>query len=221
MLRLVVSGAREGIDLASLEAGHLSDQMGRRTKSIEAETMRLPGHTERAISDQSSAEEGRGLDIAVGVGDREAKTSVGHCKLRVPSVPLIAGESSAFTKILLTATTRITRATGPAEPGYPDALTDFEISHARSERFDTADDFVARNDRKLRLGKLIIDEVEICTTDTTGGNADPNLALAWFGPGKILGDGASSISVVSHSPHLTILGVRSLKGSPRLVDSSG
>jgi hypothetical protein len=44
--------------------------------------------------------------------------------------------------------------------------------------FDAPDDFVARNDRNRRIGQVAIDDVQICSADAAGEDADQDLRRA-------------------------------------------
>jgi hypothetical protein len=44
--------------------------------------------------------------------------------------------------------------------------------------FDAPDDFVARNDRNRRIGQVPIDDVQICSADAAGEDADHDLPRA-------------------------------------------
>ena len=46
-----------------------------------------------------------------------------------------------------------------AKPWNADSLTDVQPLDAGSERVDSADNLVARNDRHLRVGQLAIDDM--------------------------------------------------------------
>ena len=57
-----------------------------------------------------------------------------------------------------------------AEPRHTDALAEREAGHARSDRRDTADDFMSRHDRKLRVRQVAVDHVQIGTAHPASGD---------------------------------------------------
>jgi len=66
-----------------------------------------------------------------------------------------------------------------SEPGNPDAFPELQSRHARAERIDSSDDFVAGNDWDMWIGKFAIDDVKIRPADAAGENFDANFAGAW------------------------------------------
>ena len=62
-----------------------------------------------------------------------------------------------------------------AEPGDTDALAHRQPFHAGSDRIDPADDLVTRDDRRLRVWKFPIDDMQIRPADAARCHLDPNL----------------------------------------------
>jgi hypothetical protein len=175
-------------------------------KAVQTDVMRVSRHAERTESDQPRTEKRRGFDIVVGLGNREAETSVGDYGLGVATIDLVAGKAGSLTQVLAIPATRATLTAGPTQPGDPDTLSNLEIAHLRSNCLDRTHDLVARYDWKRRLGKFVVDQVEIGTTDAAGRNTDSDLARARFRIRKIFGNQAPAVSVISHCTHRFILG---------------
>ena len=54
-----------------------------------------------------------------------------------------------------------------AKPRHADAAADSHRIDPSSNRIDNADDFVARNERQLGVGKIAVNDVEIGAADRT------------------------------------------------------
>ena len=73
----VVAGAGEGEHAPPLVERDLADDVRRGAEAVEAEALGVAGHPQRAVADQPGAEQRRGLEVAVAVGQREAEARVG------------------------------------------------------------------------------------------------------------------------------------------------
>ena len=89
----------------------------------------------------------------------------------------IAREKRKIAKVFAAShTVRAVSARMP-EPGNADALADLVTVDIRPDHIDDADDFVARNDRPLRVWKITIDDVKIRPADRASFNANADLPL--------------------------------------------
>src|SRR5690242_18435787 len=64
LLRRRVARSSEGEDLPSLVARHLSDDVGRGAKAVDAELARIASHPQGSVADEPGAEQRRRLNIA-------------------------------------------------------------------------------------------------------------------------------------------------------------
>jgi hypothetical protein len=65
-----------------------------------------------------------------------------------------------------------------AEPRYADAFADREPVYLIAQRIDPADDFVARDNRHVRVRQFTVHDMEICPANTTGAHPHPDLPRA-------------------------------------------
>jgi hypothetical protein len=71
-----------------------------------------------------------------------------------------------------------------AQPGYADAVADFEAFDRSAERADAADDFMAGNYRQFGLGQVAVDDVQVGAANAAGGNTDLDLLRTGFRIGQ-------------------------------------
>ena len=121
-LRRVVAGAREREHAPALVAGDLADDVRGGAEAVEAEPLGVAGHPQRAVADQPGAQQRRGLEVRVAVGDREAEARVGDRVLGEAAVEVAAGEARAVAQVLAAGAAVAARAAGPAQPRHADAL---------------------------------------------------------------------------------------------------
>ena len=69
------------------------------------------------------------------------------------------------------------------EPGNSDTVAEAVALHATSQGHDLAHDLVARNDVRLGMIELAVDDVKIRPADAAGVNLDEDLVLLWSGTG--------------------------------------
>ena len=118
----VVAGAREREHPAPLVAGDLADDVRRGAEAVEAEALGVAGHPQGAVADEPRAQQRRGLEVRVAVGDREAEALVGDRVLGEAAVEVAAGEARAVAQVLAARAAVAARAAGPAQPRHADAL---------------------------------------------------------------------------------------------------
>ena len=132
--------------------------------------------TERAIADQSRAQQRRSLDVAERAVDGKAEPRVGDGVLGVATVDVIAGESRAVAQILAPGRAVPARAARPAEPGDADAFPDADRLHPGSGLDHLTDDLVARDQRQLRMGQLAVDHVQVGAAQAARADLDQHLS---------------------------------------------
>ena len=83
----------EGVDLLPAIPRHLSSDMRSRTEAVQAQSFHVPRHAQRAVADQSGAEQRRRLDVRKSRWNWEAEPLIRHRVVSVPAVDLVAGET--------------------------------------------------------------------------------------------------------------------------------
>ena len=185
LLGFAVARPREGVNLASLMVRHLRDDVSRSAESVNAQPFCIAGFDQRAIANQTGAEQRRSAGVGIKLRQRETETLVRQHEFRVAPVQRIAGEAGLLTKVLATGTAKAAVATRPAQPRNTDARADFKPFRSFAALDDFTDDFVARDKREFRLSQLAIDDMQVGPTDGAGANADQDLADARFGRWQI------------------------------------
>ena len=154
-------------------ARDLGDDVRGRAEPVEAEALRVAGQPQRAVADQSRAEERRGLQIRITLREREAEALVGDRVLRVAAVAVVAGEARPVAEVLASARAVAAVAVRPAEPRNADAVAAREaLAVARGTR----DDLMAEHERQLRLGQLAVGDVQVGSADAAGCDLEQQLA---------------------------------------------
>jgi hypothetical protein len=70
-------------------------------------------------------------------------------------------------------------------PGDANALANGAIGDIRTQRFDDANDLVARDDRGAPNLEIAFDDVQIGPADATGVNLDEDFVVGGFGNGNV------------------------------------
>ena len=139
---------RQDVDRAAPAPRHLQRDVRRGAEAVEAEAApaRHPAAEERAVADDTRAEEGRGFRIVEGRGDRGHRPPrpvdpsgiaavVGPARVRCLAAEVLAGGDA--------------EAAAPArraKPGDADAIADLEPARAGAARVHASHDLVTRND---------------------------------------------------------------------------
>ena len=165
----------ESIHLPSLPAGDLDQEVRGRAEAVEGQFHRVARHAQGAVADQARAEERRGLEIGVTLGNRETEAVVRRGVLGEAPVQLVARETRPVTKILAFRPAVATLAAGPAEPRHPDPVSCAEARDVPPHRRDPAHDLVAGDQGQHRLGQLAFDHVEVRAADPAGQNPQEHL----------------------------------------------
>jgi hypothetical protein len=187
-----IAGSRERVNFATLPDTNLSDDMRCRAKTIESDAPSLACHSQGSPADESCTHQRRRSDGVIESRHRKSEVCVCDHMRRKSTVPRIAREEWKITKVLA-----IIDAVGAvpacmAEPRNADPFTDFVIGNVRSNRVDDADDFMPRHDRPLWIGKITVDDVQVCPTHRAHFDANADLAFVrngirslferqWFG----------------------------------------
>jgi hypothetical protein len=150
--------------------------VGRRAKAVEPQFFASAGNHERSPADQASAEQRGESNVIANFAEWERIARIGdrrRCETAVAGKP---GEERAIAEIFLAAKTVRADATVVSEPRNADALTHAQPCDARPDHIDATDDFVAWDDRHLRIGQFAIHNMQVRAADAAGGNLDSNLA---------------------------------------------
>jgi hypothetical protein len=146
--------------------------MCRSAKAINPEALHVTRRSQRAIADQPGAEQRCCRDIVILIGQREAVTCIGHRSLGIAAIDLIAGEAGLLAQILPAAPAILAFPAGPAKPGNAHAVARLELRHVWADRNNPADDFMARDHVRLRVGQLAIQQMQIRPADAAGKHRD-------------------------------------------------
>ena len=164
--------------------------MGRGAEAVNAETRqlaaeRLAGMLERAVADQSGAEQRRRLGVAIGGRQLEAVARVGDGVFGIAAVDLVAGEERVVAQILLAAAAIEAGAVGMSEPRHADAVVDGEAGDAGAKRRHVTHDLMTENERQLGLRQLAVEDVEIGAAHPASGDLDEDLLGSRLGNGQL------------------------------------
>ena len=123
---------------------------------------------ERAVADDSRAQEGSGLDVAEdgwkGIGVLLFDDDV----LGVTAVDVPSREPGRDAEVLACARAEPAHSAGVGEPRDADAITLGEAARARTEAVDDPDDFVAGRDAGTARREVALGEVQVGATDPAG-----------------------------------------------------
>src|ERR687890_2765584 len=97
-LLVAVPGERE--DLSALMDRYLDDYVGGGTEAVEAEPSGVARGPQGAVADQARAQQRRGLEVRVALGEGEAEAVVGHGVGGVAAVHLVPGEPGVVAEVL-------------------------------------------------------------------------------------------------------------------------
>ena len=180
LLRLRISRARESENVPALMPRDLSHDVRRRAKAVKAESLRISRLAERAVADQSRAEQWRSAHIIVVVRNSKTETRIGRDVLGIAAVDRVAGEERAPAEILAARAAEIAFAASPSEPRNADAFAGPKTIDAVTEFFDVSDNFVSWNQRQLRIRQLTVDNVQIGAANRARRHAHEHFARAWM-----------------------------------------
>ena len=149
---------------------------------VKAEPFWVAAFTQCAKADQSGAQQRSSGYVLESVGNGKTKTRIGHGKVGVTAINVVAGEACAIAKIFTTGPAELTFTTRPAQPRNADPIALAKSFYIASNFFDASHDFVSGNQRQLRGRQFAIDNVKIGAADGAGGNAQEDLPgiRSWF-----------------------------------------
>ena len=175
--------------------------MSRRAEAIKTESFCVARKAKRAPADETGTEQRRKRGGVAFFAQAKSIACVGDRVGRVAAVSRVAGEDRPVAKIFPLAHAIGADAAGRSKPGNADPLSKFQTFDVRAERIDSPDDFMARNDRELRVRQLAIDNMEIGPADAACFHPDPKLARAGDGIGQFLEDQRPARFVQDHAKH--------------------
>src|SRR5215210_2591973 len=171
-LALLVTIPAEREDLPALMNGHLDDYVGGVAEAVEAEAFGVADHGQRAVADQTRAQERCGLEVQVPLGNREAEAVVGDGVPGVAAVYLVAGEPGVIAEVLPAREAVAAGAVRVAEPGDADPVPRREAPDACADPLHRADDLVAGDQGQLRVGELAVHHVQVRPAHRAGVDPD-------------------------------------------------
>ena len=160
----------------------LGDDVRRGAEAVQPEPLGVARHPQRAVADQAGAEERRGLEILVTLGDGEAEPLVRDDALGVAAVQVVSGEAGLVAQVLTAGAAVAAGAVRPPEPRHADARARHE---SLSATLDRADDLVPDDERELRIGKLAVDDVQVGPADPADVHTDEHLSRAGLRLGEL------------------------------------
>jgi len=186
----LVTRAGEGKHAPTLEAGDLSNDVGRGAKPVEAEPLGVAGHSEGAIADESRAQQWSDLKVGVSVGERKAVTLVGDCPLGEATVDVSPGEARDLAKVLPATEAGAAATARPTKPRDADARAGLQrlgVSCSLTATDHGPDNLVAGNDRRSGNLDLAVEQVQVGAAHTARMDPHEELVGSRLGLGKLHG----------------------------------
>ena len=144
-------------------------------KAVNADPLCVACHDQCAIVDESRAQQWRRFHVRISVRQMKTVTAVGNCAPGVTAVDRIPCETRFIAQILTTGETVVAVATGMAYPWHADPLPHTETAYSRPHRRNDTDDFMAWDQRPLRMGQLVVNQMQIGTANTACVDVDQQL----------------------------------------------
>src|SRR5688572_10201690 len=144
-------------------------------EAVNADIGRIARHPQRAISNQTGAQQRRSFSGGVSARQRETIAFVRKRVFGISAVQVIAGKARVIAEILAAARAVGARAASAAEPGHADALTGCEALRFRYSLDYFADDLMSEDERKLVSRELAVGDVKVGAADATREHADQHL----------------------------------------------
>src|SRR4029453_7951131 len=102
-----------------------------------------------------------------------------------PTVEVVAGEPGIRAQVLPTAHAVPAVPVGPPQPRHAHPVAGHGRLDLRAALRDFGNDLVAQDERKLWIGKLAVQDVEIRTADGAGPGPKEDLPRSGLGPGNL------------------------------------
>src|SRR5215475_6447577 len=131
-------------------------------------------HSQASKTDYPGAEQGRGFEVAQGLGQRKNEIPPGHRKLSIAAIDGVAGKRRRIAKILEPSPAIGTSSIDSAHPGDPHAALQRKIGAGSSHDF--ADNLVTGNHSIAAHGQLTLDDVQIGSADSAGPHPQEHFA---------------------------------------------
>jgi len=165
---------------SSLPLGDLRDDVSRSAEAIKSELFTGPCDHQRTPADQSCAKQRGKCHVISSLTEWKREPRIGNRRRRETTVTREAGEDRVITEIFLIPDAIRTHAAGMAKPRNTDSLANTESLNTRSKRVDPANNFMARDDRNLRVWQFAIDDVQIGAANATNGHLHADLSVSWL-----------------------------------------
>jgi hypothetical protein len=107
------------------------------------------------------------LEGIIGIDDRGCREA---------AIPRVPSEKRPVTEIFVAPYAIGADATGTCQPGNADALANSQMRYTLAYYVNAADNFVARDDRKLGVRQLPVHDMKICAADAARCHPNPDLA---------------------------------------------
>src|SRR5215471_16777191 len=137
-----------------------------RAKTKKANLRTGAGETQGTPPNETGTEQRSGRNRVVKAIKRKGVSSVRDCVSRESAITRVAGKNRSFAKIFMSRRTILTTTAGMAKPGNSNARSWHDGLNGSANCVYDADDFVARNNRKLGISQLAVDDMQIRTTNS-------------------------------------------------------
>ena len=176
ILCLGIAWAGESVNLATLPACNLRNDVRRGAKPVQSEPPRLSSHAQRAVPNQPRAQQWRSLDVAIPRRHRKTESLIGQCEFAVAAIDVVTGEARLRAQIFAPRSTEFAHTAGPTKPRHANPVADLKSLHISTECSHAANDLVARYQWQFRLRQLAVHHVQVSATHRAGMHTDQHLA---------------------------------------------
>ena len=180
-LVLASPGAGPHVDLAVPVAGHLQGQQGGRAEAEEAQpaTGLDAAHLERAVADDTAAEEGSSLKVGKPVRHVQGEVGAHRHPGGEAAIEIPAGEAGIRAEVLAVGRAPVAGPTRRRQPGDAHAVAHGPAGDVETDPLHPADGLVAGHDGQSPRGQVTLHDLEVRAADGAGG--DRHDELPWLG----------------------------------------
>ena len=149
------------MNVAALIHSDLRNENGSGPETKDADLAGIPCLSKCSKSNQARTQQRRGLNVAIRVRNRNAKTLISNGEFGITAVPCVARELRGITQILLARSAVFATAAGPCQPRNAHARAGFESLGVGSGACNTANDLVSWYQREFWIRQISIHRVKI------------------------------------------------------------
>jgi hypothetical protein len=168
--------------------GDLDDDMGRRSKPIDAQS--LAGlelaASQGPVADDARTKQWSSFSVVEDARKRIGEVLVNQGIFGEPSVGVVAGELRLLAEVLVAPLAKGALPTGPAQPGDAQPIAYLKPAGFLTQPVDDSYDLMTWYQRGANGGQLSLDDVQVCAADSTGTNLHPHLMRTGLRIGNLL-----------------------------------